>query len=124
MFPKNSKRQIIHLCNMKNKLSCRMQILLPVNAVAKCLPPKVLEFYAPNSGGCTSTTVQTPLNKVSESNMLTSSSTLKPPQPNPFSQGIYISAYNYSCEFRVRSSNKYSVTMPLCELFPTIGWLQ
>ena len=48
----------------------------PVKAVVKCLPPKVLEFYAPNSGGCTSTTVQTPLIEVSESNMLTSSSTL------------------------------------------------
>ena len=35
----------------------------PLNPVAKCLPPKVLEFYAPNIGGCTST------------------------QPDPFSQG-------------------------------------
>ena len=71
---------------MTNKLSCPMQII-QVNAVAKCLPPKFLEFYAPNSGGCTSTTVQKPLIKVSESNILTTSSTLKPPQPDPFSQG-------------------------------------
>ena len=35
----------------------------PLNPVAKCLPPKVLEFYAPNIGGCTST------------------------RPDPFSQG-------------------------------------
>lgn len=75
----------------------------PVNSGAKCLPPKVLEFYAPNSGGCSLTTVQTPLIKVSESNMLTSSSTLKPPQPDPFSQGseYRISAYNYSCEGQI-----------------------
>ena len=40
----------------------------PVIAVARCLPPKVLEVYAPNGGGCTST------------------------QPDPFSQGSeYIS---------------------------------
>ena len=59
----------------------------PVNATAKCLPPKVLEFYAPNSGACTSTAVQTPLIKGSESNMLTYRSTLKPTQPYLFSQG-------------------------------------
>ena len=59
----------------------------PVNTTAMCLPPKVLEFYAPNSGGCTSAAVQTPLTKDSESNMLTYSSTLKPTQPYPSSQG-------------------------------------
>ena len=47
----------------------------PVNATTKCLPPKVLEFYAPNSGGCTSTAVQTTIIN------------LEPTQPYPFSQG-------------------------------------
>ena len=75
MFPENTKRQNIHLCNITNKLSSRMQIPLYVNAKTKCLPPKVLEFYAPNSGGCTITAVQTPLIN------------LEPTQPYPFSQG-------------------------------------
>ena len=58
-----------------------------VNKTDMCLPPKVLEFHVPYSVGCTSTTVQTPLTKDSESNMLAYSSTQRPTQPYPSSQG-------------------------------------